>query len=523
MRNARTQTGPGLLHAVLAALCLGGAACGGKVPTAHRPSLLAAIRLPFTSSSSPAVGFLTTGGLPAVAVTSENIGDITRKRNDPRNVNEVAVFGWRSGKFQMLPGWPRHTRDATLGLAMADLDQDGGDEILAACGQDTAPAAMQAAGTWLVSRLYVWRGDGSALPPWYPVSEDTWQGITYGHAYAAPVVADLNRDGGLEVLHSSQGAWNGAAFEHGGLRIYSPSGTLLARTQDAFEALPWYTGPAFAMDTPPVIADLDGDGRSEIVAATFDGHLYAWRADGQPVPGWFPSNGAKTLTANGSLLRGAIAAADLDGDGRDEIVAGAYDGRLYCWYRHGSELWSAKCGISALTSGVAIGRLRRSGSSRDVVVGDASGVVYACDPRGHIRWKFATTPGSPIEAEPAIGDVNRDGTQDVVVAGTDGYVYALDGETGALLWQVPTYSAPTQEGMRLEGVFGAPALCDLRGNGHLNVVVATGQRYIADVPTHAWKGFGHIIVLDCGPGTYNPARLDWPQYRRNAHRTGRLP
>lgn len=508
----------GLITAVLASL---GTGIGWPAPPSHRPTLIANVRLPFTSSSSPAVGILTTGGLPAVAATSENIGDITRARDDPRNVNEVALFGWRTGRFQMLPGWPRHTRDATLGLAMADLDADGGDEILAACGQDIAPAKMLASGTWLISRLYVWNGDGSPLPPWYPVSEDTWQGITYGHAYAAPVAADLNGDGRLEVLHSSQGAWNGTAFELGGLRMYSPSGTLLARSQDAFESLPWYTLPGFAMDTPPVIADLDGDGKLEVVASTFGGRIYAWRGDGDGVPGWFPDPHAKTQTSAAALLRGPIAAVDLNGDGGDEIVAGAYDGCLYCWNGKGKLLWRTKCGNTPLTAGVAAGRMRRDSTEMDLVVGDSTGTLYMCDSRGHIRWTFETTPGAQVAAEPAMGDVNGDGTQDVVVAGTDGYVYALDGETGLLLWQVPTYPAPTQEGMRLESVFGAPALCDLKGNGHLDVIVATGQRYIADVPSHTWKGFGHIMVWDCGPNTYDATKLDWPQYRQNSHRTGR--
>jgi outer membrane protein assembly factor BamB len=466
---------------------------------------------------------LTRRGLPAVAVTSDNIGDITRARTDPRNVNEVAVFGWRGGRFQMLPGWPRHTRDATLGLAMADLDGDGGDEILAACGQDIAPPAMRATGTWLISRLYVWHGDGSPLPPWYPVSEDTWQGIMYGHAYASPVVADLNGDGRLEVLHASQGAWNNVSFEHGGLRIYSPSGTLLAKTQEQFESLPWFTLPGFAMDTPPVIADLDGDGKHEVVAASYDGRIYAWHSDGVGVPGWFPDQAAMTHSAKGALLRGPIAAADLNADGRDEILAGAYDGSLTCWDGRGKALWSLRCSTSPLTSGVAVGRLRKSGKANVVVVGDGAGAVYTVDSRGRLRWKHTTTPGCAIAAEPVIGDVNGDGVQDVVVAGTDGYVYAFDGETGSLLWQIPTSWAPTQEGMRLESVYGAPALCDLKGNGHLNVVVATGQRYIADVPNHLWRGFGHIMVWDCGPGTYNPRRADWPQYRQNAHRTGRRP
>lgn len=489
---------------------------------AHRPSVLASIRLPFTSSASPAVADVNGDGRPEIAVTSDNIGDITRARSDPRNVNEVALLGWRNGAVRMLPGWARHTRDATLGLAMADLDDDGRAEILAACGQDTAPPAMRATGTWLVSRLYVWNGDGSAVPPWYPINEDTWQGLAYGHAYAAPLITDLNGDGRLEVLHASQGVWEGSAFQNGSLRLYSSSGALLARTQTDFAGLPWYTLKGFAMDTPAVIADLNGDGKHEVVAAAYDGHLYAWTAAGSPVKGWFPAAKAITETPNGVLIRGGIAAADIDRDGRDEVIAGGYDGALYCWNGSGRLLWRTECGKSPLTSGIAVGRLRRDGDEVDIVVGDAGGVLTVCGPNGAIRWQFAATPANGIYAEPAIGDVNGDGTQDVVVGGTDGYVYALDGETGTLLWQAPTYPAPTQEGMRFESVFGAPALFDLRGNGHMSIVIATGQRYIADAPSHTWKGFGHVIVLDCGPGTYNAGKLDWPQYRQNACRTGHL-
>jgi hypothetical protein len=244
------------------------------------------------------------------------------------------------------------------------------------------------------------------------------------------------------------------------------------------------------------------------------------------MPGWLPSKGATTRTENGALLRGTIAAADLDADGRDEVVAAGYDGALYAWKGTGKRLFRSALPAEgaappALTSGLAVGRLRNGKADLCIVAGDMSGGVTAWGPDGRILWRAHTTPGMPVMAEPAIGDVNGDGTQDVVVGGTDGYVYAFDGETGRKLWQVETFWAPTLEGMRLESIFGTPALCDLTGNGHLHIVVPTAQRYIADAPTHTWQGFGHILVLDCGPDTFNASRLDWPQYRQNAQRTGR--
>jgi outer membrane protein assembly factor BamB len=466
-------------------------------------------------------------GVPDIAVTTENIGDKTRELDDAKNVNTVTVFHWKSGRLAPLPGWPQKTRDATLGLAMADLDADGRDEILASCAQDVPPSLMTNAGLWLSSRLYVWRGGGAPMKPWYPSDPNGVQGLIFGHAYAAPVVADLNGDGHPQILQTSQGVWGSGGFERGSLRLWSANGSLFGQTQGDTANLPWHTLPGFAMDAPAALAHLTGPHTISVVAGTYGGKVYAWNDRGEAIPGWFPSPGAATSTTNGALLRGSIAATDLDGDGRDEVLAGGYDGALYCWNPAGGLRFRSALPGSAppgLTSGVAIGRLRRGMTpERDIAAGDAQGSVTVWKPDGKILWSVPTTPGASIEAEPAIGDVNADGTQDVVVGGTDGYVYAFDGETGATLWQMPTFWAPTLDGMRLESVFGTPALCDLRGNGHLNVVVATGQRYIADVPTHTWKGFGHVLVLDCGPGTYGKIRLDWPQYRQNKQRTGRTP
>lgn len=478
------------------------------------PRLVASCWLPFTSSSAPAVGDLNADGRPDIVVTSDHIGDVTRERNDAANVNTVTAFAWSGGRLAVLPGWPRRLRDAALGLALADLDMDGRDDVIASCAQDFADPVMEAAGFWLVSRLYVFRGDGAPMPGWFPATAGGLQGQIAGHAYAAPVVA--GRAGGKVVVQSSQGVWQSGAFGRGGMRMWSSDGRLVAFTGmlGAYEV-----EQGFSMDGPPVLAELDGKPGLEMVAASNDGNLHAWRQDGGAVTGWLPAPGAKTRVA--SAVRSPAAAADLDRDGLDEILVGGQDGRLRCFAAGGSLRWEASApgGLSALTSGVAAGRLRDGRTF--IVQGDASGAVTAWDGNGRVLWSATTTPGMAVVAEAAVGDVDGDGDQDVVVGGTDGLVYAWDAATGRRLWVVPTCAAPTPDGQRLQGVFGAPALADLRGDGSLCVVVVTGGRYVVDVATRRWQGFGRLLVFDCGtaPGR---ARPDWPQYRCTAQRGGRL-
>lgn len=113
--------------------------------------------------------------------------------------------------------------------------------------------------------------------------------------YASPAVADVDGDGQIEVL------W-------GGYRLMAVNGTT--------GALEW-THPPSGSDgrlwPSPAIADLDGDGSPEIVIANGSGRLVALDGAGTPRPG-FP-----VQPFPGGELR-SLAVADLDGDGDQELL-----------------------------------------------------------------------------------------------------------------------------------------------------------------------------------------------------------
>ena len=158
--------------------------------------------------------------------------------------------------------------------------------------------------------------------------------------------------------------------------------------------------------------------------------------------------------------------ADLDGDNRTELVVANSDGEVHAFRRDGSELW----GRPALTD-----PLPRHLGQR----------AYA---EGFVEEGHGAVLGTP-----AIGDLDRDGEPEVVVADMESKVYVLDGATGRRereLAASATYAgrpqAPfvnTRDGERNRtqpGFIASPVLADLDGDdgGRLEIIAAALDRHV---------------------------------------------
>jgi len=201
--------------------------------------------------------------------------------------NGLDRAGWPR-RFGVLPqpAWPAGRP------GVGDLDGDGLDEIVTCVNAD-APAHRRF--------LVALRADGGDVPGW-PV-ELLATGAGGGCSPGATVIVDLDGDGYGDVVRAE------------GAAVYAFNGFGLSLPGWPWQAPPDASGRARPINADPIAADLDGDGRPEIVVVEsgYGARLFAVDAGGRMVT-HFP------VPLGQVVDRQAPAATDIDGDGRSEIV-----------------------------------------------------------------------------------------------------------------------------------------------------------------------------------------------------------
>jgi hypothetical protein len=169
--------------------------------------------------------------------------------------------------------------------------------------------------------------------------------------------------------------------------------------------------------SPPVLAPIGPGGTDALLVATADGTVHAYGSNGKDLPGWPVQTAPDTGFHAGEVAYTSHAIPDIP---RGEIVGG-----------------------------LAVGDLAdASGHDLDVVATDLTGQVWAWNAQGVLL------PGWPVRTNAAFSGPG--------VANTDNEV--------------------------LRGILGAPVLGDLQGNGTLDVVAAAMDRHV-----YAWQPTGTVV------------------------------
>lgn len=250
-------------------------------------------------------------------------------------------------------------------------------------------------------------------------------------------------------------------------------------------------------ESSPLFADLDGDNVNELVMATADGVVHAFRSDGSELPGWPVRGDRLPLHTGGRAFRSgevpqtwsgaflaSVAAGDLDRDGATEVVAADFEGRVYAWDGRGRRV--LEVGTNPAWSGRPL----------EPFVNERQG------PQNRTQHGFL---GSPV-----LADLDTDGDLEIVAAAMDRHLYAWhhDGSVVAgfpMLVVDPSkvesidpeshqvrFNANAGEALNQGAIVGTPAVGDITADGRPEIVVGTNEEYLADGPGEGGFNAGNL-------------------------------
>jgi hypothetical protein len=442
---------------------VGGGHCDGAERSGAFAGVLGTVDIAALKRRFPPSAGDFTGREPGLAGQSSNgrpnsepYGFTVRVRveaGDVRGEDRRNLFLHRDA--DLLPGFPRSLpSDGASSPVLADLDGDNRNELIVGTSDGTLhayrPDGGEAAG-WPVRGEPLPLHTGAAAFRTGAVSPEASRGAFL----TSPAVGDLDRDGVPEVV---------AADFEGRLYAWNADGT---RRWTAATRLDWSGRPLRPFDEArkgernrtqrgflgsPVLADIEGDARLEVVAAAMDRHVYAWRADGTGAPG-FPAlvvDRSKVESidpathqvnfnsaAGDSLMQGAIvdtpAVGDLTGDGRPEIVVGTNEEYAVNAPGEGG-LNADNVEMRAIEQAAGATGLLDPAHSRLYAL-DARGTLLAGWPAkiGKLTAELLPVVGEGITGSPVIGPAECSGVSGVAVGAIPdaglGYLLRSDGDS----------------------------------------------------------------------------------------------
>jgi subtilisin family serine protease len=344
--------------------------------------------------------------------------------------------------------------------------------------------------------LEAWRADGQRLGGAFPVEIPDQNQYVSMSGEPRLLVADFDGDGGPEIVLA-----DGPTPSSFSLRLFGPDGSPRP-----------FAAPSFSVRFDRLVAgDIDGDGKLEILVAAVDETawdlvLHALGPDGTEKPGWPVS-----LPSGGSSY---VALADLDRDGRSEVVAGTL-GRVYVLGANGqvvSSVWPRAVGYGGGPAGLTVADLDGDGFPEILVS----------------TWDYQEVPDPLLPMGPRVSLSRRLRADGTALAPGEAPVRAQ--AHGTIGYYSPRLVALTRNGGTLKSwqLLGAggreivsqttPVVTDVDGDGRTDIVLVSATAS----PDSGWTDGGVTTVLATG-APYRPGANDWPHLRHDSGNTAVLP
>ncbi len=379
-------------------------------------------------------------------VTGGHYGVYFWKCIDP----ETGTYTLQSGMFEDLVTGYYPIPD------LADIDGDGDLDMILGFSESG------------VVKLYI--NTGSSTNGVF--SEENSSIITDVGLYAYPIFCDFDNDGDQDIL-IGRDLQNFVYFKN----IGDANNPVWEELSELFAGLGastyWNSGD---------LADINGDGKVDIIYGTTNGTIFCYLNIGTPeAPVWqeHTSLFGGTLDVGGASSPFFI---DFDGDGDLDMLSGTQMGNIKYFRNEGSiyhPIWQEDNSFFSVInqtvfSSVTAGDINGDGLP-DVIIGDLSGNIYLYRNLGTSLqlspFYFTDLNFGPWSC-PRLVDMDMDGDLDLVVGGVNGTLAYLE-NTGDALSPNWTLVNGFFEGINV-GYQASPSFADLDEDGDLDLVIGNG-------------------------------------------------
>lgn len=456
-----------------------------------------------------------------------------------------------TGQGEILAGWPVYTdidddvaeHETAAAYTSGALDAETGDGFLAALGAGDldGDGSPEVVGATLEGRVYAWHADGS-LVDGFPVRSDGVdpgvlnREVTLDEGFAgAPTLVDLDGDSDLEIVVG--GADSKLYIWHHDGSVYGGSPVTLCHPDNCGVH-------ARRIVASVSVGDVDGDGDSDLVVGTnetLDDGKYSvtFALDAQTLealPGW-PiqvvglgiSNTAALLPLIGTGHPASNALADFDGDGDDEIVDMVVLGKPRVLQGDGSSHLEPDTFISSYGAGSNLDEPSFVGLSGNPALGDLDGdgtpdlvvgaaglnalaslvLTQVIDTHQFAVGGWSGADGVALEGFPRqIEDFQFLVAPAIADLSGDGAPEAIYGSAGYMVYAWDHQGNEPAGWPKFTGgwVMGSPAVGDIDGDGYMDVVVGTREGYL-----FAWSTEGRA-----------DQEVQWQSLHHDAANTGNM-